>query len=251
MVCCGIPETIRRNHIVWSFYGLCLISVVASCCFWCFCCCGWVIWFVAKVHVAVVTDFVWSFVCIYERPILGENPKPHIPAFPWNPVDFRWYPHEIHRISCLKPLNQIIQEKTSLSQSTGGRLCHLNSEICRISWNPPDFMHESLCHSYERPLARNGKPMFVTVVRAAIAVVVVFVVVRSSDWWQRSTLMFIRRVQLVVTHGQQQYVVTYSTHKTTMPSVYFLYVPYNCGHLWVVLSSCHNMDSQQCSSCSS
>ena len=55
----------------------------------------------------------------------------------------------------------------------------------------------------------------------------------------------------VVTHGQQQYVFTYSTHKTSMPNIYFLYVPYNYGHLRVVLSSCHNMDSQQSSSCSS
>ena len=31
---------------------------------------------------------IWSFVCIYERPILGENPKPHFLPVPWNLPDF-------------------------------------------------------------------------------------------------------------------------------------------------------------------
>ena len=49
----------------------------------------------------------------------------------------------------------------------------------------------------------------------------------------------------VVTHGQQQYVVTYYMHKTTPANVYTSYVPRNCEHLLTGPSSCHNMNNQQ------
>ena len=65
---------------------------------------------------------------------------------------------------------------------------------------------------------------------------------RMSSWHQFNYISCYKRV---VTHGQQQYVVTYYMHKTTPANVYTSYVPCNYEHLLTGPFSCHNMNNQQ------
>ena len=106
--------------------------------------------------------FNWSFVYIYERPILGENPKPHFLAFPWNPADFKKSSrfqceihmkssrfHEIHQIwgeicwiSCLKTYkSDNSRKKLHFHRVQGEAMSFELCEIHQISWNPMDFIH--------------------------------------------------------------------------------------------------------------
>ena len=67
----------------------------------------------------------------------------------------------------------------------------------------------------------------------------------GSIWNLFANQYLFQKNKRVVTHGQQQYIVTYSMHKTTPANVYTSYVPCNCEHLLTGPSSCHNMDNQQ------
>ena len=79
-----------------------------------------------SIDLKLVCAHNWSLVCIYERPILGESPKPHFLA----KCGFQCGFHEIHWISCLKARNQISEAKNFTSQR--GRGGAMSFELCEI-----------------------------------------------------------------------------------------------------------------------
>ena len=110
-------------------------------------------------HVLESNGHFWSPICIYERPILGESPKPHFLAkygFQCRFYEIRqisgmkftgfheiqWISCEIWWISCVKALNQITQQKNFTFNIGQGeamwyKIMKYGGFHVDFIWNPP------------------------------------------------------------------------------------------------------------------